>query len=277
MLKMTLEDISVNFKKVKALRHVSYELKPGITALLGPNGAGKSTLMNVICTLRKPSTGKVYDKGVDITKQNREELSKGSVQFQNQPMFKNDAAMDYLLFCGALKGLGRDEIQKQGKALLQQFGIADTGKKVISAFSGGMRQRLALAGTFLGDPEIILLDEPSAGLDIYEREELKRYLCELKKERIIIVSTHIVSDVEDIADDIVLLSNGRIHTSGSQEELVQSLRGQIWELPEDCDVQVPTYYSNGKRLCRSDEMPISGAIQKNPDLTDAYFSCVKKR
>jgi len=277
MLKMTLQDISVNFKKVKALRRVSYELKPGITALLGPNGAGKSTLMNVICTLRKPSSGKVYYNGEDITKQKRRYLSKVSVQFQNQPMFKNDSAMDYLFFCGALKGLGRDEIQKQGQELLQRFGIADTGKKVISAFSGGMRQRLALAGTFLGDPEIILLDEPSAGLDIYEREELKRYLCELKKDRIIIVSTHIVSDVEDIADDIVLLSNGRIHTSGSQEDLIQSLHGKIWELPEDCDVQLPTYYSNGKRLCCSDEMPISGAIQKIPDLTDAYFSCVKKR
>lgn len=277
MLKMTLEDISVNFKKVKALRHVSYELKPGITALLGPNGAGKSTLMNVICTLRKPSTGKVYYNGVDITKQKREYLSKVSVQFQNQPMFKNDTAMDYLFFCGALKGLGREEIQKQGQELLQWFGIANTGKKVISAFSGGMRQRLALAGTFLGDPEIILLDEPSAGLDIYEREELKRYLCELKKDRIIIVSTHIVSDVEDIADDIVLLSNGRIYANGSQEELIRNLQGKIWELPEDRDVQLPTYYSNGKRLCCSDEMPISGAIQKTPDLTDAYFSCVKKR
>ena len=277
MLKMTLEDICVNFKKVKALRHVSYELKPGITALLGPNGAGKSTLMNVICTLRKPSAGKVCYNGVDITKQKRAYLSKVSIQFQTQPMFKKDTAMDYLLFCGALKGLGREEIQKQGKELLQRFGIADTGRKAISAFSGGMRQRLALAGTFLGDPEIILLDEPSAGLDIYEREGLKRYLCELKKDRIIIVSTHIVSDVEDIADDIVLLSDGRIYASGSQEELVQSLHGKIWELPEDRDVQLPAYYANGKRLCCSDGIPISGAIQKAPDLTDVYFSCVKKR
>lgn len=277
MLKMVLEDISVSFKKVKALRHISYELKPGITALLGPNGAGKSTLMNVICTLRKPSAGKVYYNDTDIAKQKKQYLSKVSVLFQNQPMFKSDTAMDYLLFCGALKGLDRDKIQNQAMELLQRFGIAGTGKKAISAFSGGMRQRLALAGTFLGDPEIILLDEPSAGLDIYEREELKRYLCELKKDRIIIVSTHIVSDVEDIADDIVLLSGGRIYANGSQHDLIQSLQGQIWELPEDCDVQLPTYYSNGKQLCRCNEPPAFGARQKVPDLTDVYFSCIQKR
>lgn len=277
MLRMTLEDISVRFKKVTALKHVSYELKPGITALLGPNGAGKSTLMNVICTLRKPSSGKVYYNGEDITKQKRQYLSKVSVLFQNQPMFKNDTAMDYLFFCGALKGLEREEIQAQGKKLLERFGIADTGRKTISAFSGGMRQRLALAGTFLGDPKIILLDEPSAGLDIYEREALKRYLWELKKDRILIVSTHIVSDVEDIADDIVLLSEGQIYANGSQEELIRRLQGKIWELPENCELQLPTYYANGKQLCCSEGMPVFGAIQKDADLTDVYFSCVRKR
>lgn len=274
---LMLDNISVNYKKVQALQNVSYEFKPGITALLGPNGAGKSTMMNVICTLRKPSSGTVWYGNQKIARQREHFLSKLSIQFQNQPMFKNDTAMEYLMFCGALKGLEKEQIICQGKKLLSRFGIADTGKKAVSAFSGGMRQRLALVGTFLGNPEIILLDEPSAGLDIYEREELKRYLCELKKDRIIIVSTHIVSDVENIADDIVLLSEGKIYASGSQSYLIGTQEGKVWEIPEGMDITIPTYYSNGLRLCNSDLMPCSTAKQKQADLTDVYFSCVKAR
>lgn len=277
MSQLVLDDVSVNYKKVRALQNISYGFKPGITALLGPNGSGKSTMMNVICTLRKPSSGTVWYNGNQILKQQKQYLSKLSIQFQNQPMFKNDSATEYLLFCGALKGLDREQTLRQGRALLMRFGIADTGKKKVSAFSGGMRQRLALVGTFLGDPEIILLDEPSAGLDIYEREELKRYLCEIKRNRIIIVSTHIVSDVENIADDIVLLSEGTIYANGSQSNLISTQQGKVWEIPDNIDIDKPIYYSNGLRLCNSDQKPCMEAKQKQADLTDVYFSCIKAR
>lgn len=277
MQKLVLENISKRFGKKQALRSVSCEIGCGITALLGPNGAGKTTLMNIICTLLKADTGKVTYNGQDIREQKTAYLEKLSVQFQNQPMYKSDTAIEYLDFCAALKGIPQKKAQEQGQALLGQFGITDTGKKRIAAFSGGMRQRLALCGTFLGNPEIILLDEPSAGLDIYEREELKRYLCELKKDRLIIISTHIVSDIENIADNIILLSNGSIHASGTQQALIQAIQGKIWQVPDSAEVKEKTYHSDGKRLCYNTQKPCPEAINKQADLTDVYFTCANLR
>ena len=274
---LMLQDISKHFGKKQALRSVSCEIGCGITALLGPNGAGKTTLMNIICTLLKADTGKVTYNGQDIRDQKAAYLEKLSVQFQSQPMYKSDTAMEYLDFCAALKGIPQKEARNQGQTLLEQFGIADTGKKRIATFSGGMRQRLALCGTFLGSPEIILLDEPSAGLDIYEREELKRYLCELKKDRLIIISTHIVSDIENIADNIILLSNGCIHASGTQQALIQAVQRKIWQIPDNAEMKEKTYHSDGKRLCYSTQKPCPEAMSKEADLTDVYFTCAKLR
>lgn len=277
MPELKLENICKNFGKKTALRDVTCEFSNGITALLGPNGAGKSTMMNVICTLLKADSGTISFNGRNVTEQKISYLKKLSIQFQNQPMYRTDTAIEYLLFCGALKGIPEQEIKQQGQELMKRFGIADTGKKRISAFSGGMRQRLALCGTFLGYPEIIMLDEPSAGLDIYEREELKHYLSELKKDRIIIISTHIVSDIENIADNILLLNEGSIHSSGTQQELVQTLEGRIWQIPADANYQGPCYYSDGKQLTACVQLPCPGALPKKADLTDVYFSCVKTR
>lgn len=277
MAQLTFEHINKRFGKKQALREVSCEISDGLTALLGPNGAGKSTLMNILCTLLKADSGCVLYNGSDIRKLGEAYLEKISVQFQNQPMYKSDTAMEYLAFCAALKGLPPQQVKTQGVELLERFGIADTGRKRIAAFSGGMRQRLALCGTFLGNPEIILLDEPSAGLDIYEREELKRFLWELKKDRIIIVSTHIVSDIENIADNILLLDSGRIHASGTQQALIESLDGAIWELPADAEGAGKVYHSDGKRLCIHAEKPCPEAVPKAADLTDVYFSFATTR
>ena len=277
MAELVLKNISKRFGKKQALNDVSCTFGCGITALLGPNGAGKSTLMNIMCTLLRQDSGEVCYDGSNVLKLKEAYLEELSVQFQNQPMYKTDTAMEYLAFCGALKGVSPEQIQQQGQALLQRFGIADTGKKKIGAFSGGMRQRLALSGTFLGDPKIILLDEPSAGLDIYEREELKRFLCEKKKDHIIIVSTHIVSDIEHIADHIILLNEGNIHASGSQQELTGHMDGKVWELPQEAVFEGAVYYADGKRLTLSESCPCPGAKQKPADLTDVYFSCVKAR
>ena len=276
MNQLIVERISKSFKKKKALSDVSCQFDVGLTALLGPNGAGKSTLMNIVCTLLEPDTGTVYYRGQEVKKTKAEFLGDLSVQFQNQPMYRNDTAMEYLRFCGALKELPPSQIEAEGRELLERFGLADTGKKKIAAFSGGMRQRLALCSAFLGAPKVILLDEPTAGLDIYEREALKRYLCELKKDRIIVVSTHIVSDVENIADKVILLNEGQIRADGTQIELIGELEGRVWELPSDTDVG-GSYFSDGKQLMITDTAPCQAAVLKQPDLTDVYFSQVKGR
>ncbi len=276
MNQLIVERISKSFKKKKALSDVSCQFDVGLTALLGPNGAGKSTLMNIVCTLLEPDTGTVYYRGQEVKKTKAEFLGDLSVQFQNQPMYRNDTAMEYLRFCGALKELPPSQIEAEGRELLERFGLAYTGKKKIAAFSGGMRQRLALCSAFLGAPKVILLDEPTAGLDIYEREALKRYLCELKKDRIIVVSTHIVSDVENIADKVILLNEGQIRADGTQIELIGELEGRVWELPSDTDVG-GSYFSDGKQLMITDTAPCQAAVLKQPDLTDVYFSQVKGR
>lgn len=276
MNQLTVERISKSFKKKKALSEVSCQFDVGLTALLGPNGAGKSTLMNIVCTLLEPDSGAIYYCGQEVKKAKSEFLGELSVQFQNQPMYRNDTAMEYLKFCGALKELPASQVEAEGRELLERFGLSDTGKKKISAFSGGMRQRLALCSTFLGAPKVILLDEPTAGLDIYEREALKRYLCELKKDRIIVVSTHIVSDVENIADKVILLNEGQIRADGTQIELIGELEGRVWELPADVDLS-GSYFSDGKQLMIADTAPCTGAVLKRPDLTDVYFSQVKGR
>ena len=280
---LTLHQISRQFGKKTALQDVSCTLTPGITALLGANGAGKSTLIHILSTLLPESQGAVEwngpDAGGEIRRLGNAYLRHLSVLFQSQPMFRSYTAEEYLTFCGSLRGLDRRQVVEQGQALLQQFGLLDVYRKKIGAYSGGMRQRLALCGAFLGDPDILLLDEPSAGLDIYEREELKNYLCSLKKDRIILISTHIVPDVENITDRVLLLHEGRLQAEGTQAELIARLEGTVWELPAEAAVpeSLPLYHSNGKRICFSPAAPCPQAVQKTPDLTDVYFQCITGR
>lgn len=279
MAVLEVNHITKKFKTKLALQDVSCSFTNGITALLGPNGAGKSTLMNIMCSLLPADEGVVKYNNCDIKELKAGYLEKISMQFQSQPMYRNYTGEEYLAFCGALKGISKQEIKEQGQYLLEYFGIETSKKKRISTFSGGMKQRLALCGTFLGNPEVIFLDEPSAGLDIYEREELKKLLCEWKTKSIIIVSTHIVSDIENIADDIVLLNEGKVHSIGTQKELIDDIENCIWEIPREKAKSIASqvYHSDGKSLCFSKDRPCPEAILKPADLTDVYFSCLQAR
>lgn len=279
MAVLEIHGVSKSFKKKKVLNEITCDFSNGITALLGPNGAGKSTLINIMSTLLKADAGIVTYDGTDVQQMKEVYLGKLAVQFQNQPMYKNYTAEEYLEFCGALKGMKSEEVSQQSIEFMEYFGLSQYMKKKIATFSGGMKQRLALCGTFLGNPEIVFLDEPSAGLDIYEREELKRLLYQLKKKCIIIISTHIVSDIENIADQIILLSKGEIYSTGTQEKLIGIIDNCIWDvsLAKEEDIKEKVYHSDGKRLCYSKVKPCEDACLKKANLTDVYFSCLQMR
>ena len=273
MSNLSVINITKNFRRKSALKNISCNFSNGITALLGPNGAGKSTLMYIISTLIDADCGTIQYSNCDIKKLKEKYLGKVSVLFQDQPMYKNYTAYEYLYFCGMLKNMSKKDINEQAEYFLQYFGIYENRNKKISTFSGGMRQRLALCGVFLGAPEIILLDEPSVGLDIYEREELKNLLCRLKNSAIIIISTHIVSDIENISDNIIIINNGEIRAIGTQNELIDKFQNMIWEIPNNKNMlpHVKTYTFNGKMFGISEVKPHIDAQPKEAELTDVYF------
>lgn len=275
---LSIKNISKTYGKKVVLDDVSHQFGKGITALLGPNGAGKSTLMNIISTIVSADNGCViYDDEI-VNGKSKEYFKNLSVQFQNHPMNKVYNSDEYLEFCGILKNMSHKAIREQGSELLRYFGMEEYRKKKIGALSGGMKQRLALCGTFLGDPKVVLLDEPSVGLDIYEREELKSYLYDIKENRTIIISTHIVSDVENICDELLFVGQGKLLLNGKQKELISQLQGKVWDVSDCVSIgEIKNKYrSSGKSIVISDTCPCEGAVEKCPDLTDVYFGTMGK-
>lgn len=271
---LVLQGISKNYGKKTALYPTDISFESGIYAILGPNGAGKSTMMNMICGLSQPTSGSITYNGEPIQKLKEKYREKVSMLFQHQPMYPNYTAMEYLEFMGYLKGMDIKQARKQGDELLIQFGLPDQHNKKIRTFSGGMKQRLALAGTLLGDPEIMILDEPSVGLDPKEREALKRTLAKMRKDHLILISTHIVSDVDRIADHTVLLQNGHVIQNEETAVLIKQYEGKIWEVPDEDLSLVPEsacYFENGTLRTYSEQAPTSHAISVAATLEDVFF------
>ncbi len=271
---LTLHSVSKNYGKKTALFPSDVSFSSGIYAILGPNGAGKSTMMNMICGLCLPTQGEIRYDGIPIAQLRENYREKVSMLFQHQPLYPNYTAMEYLTFMGHLKGLSRSRSLEEGDTLLIRFGLPDQHNKKIRTFSGGMKQRLALAGTLLGGPEIIILDEPSVGLDPKEREALKRTLAGMRSDHLILISTHIVSDVDRIADHTLLLKNGHILRNQDTSSLIAEFSGKIWEIPEEEQFLLPEkdcYFENGSLRSFGNEKPVPHAIPAVATLQDVYF------
>ncbi len=276
---LNLQGVSKNYGKKTALHPADISFESGIYAILGPNGAGKSTMMNMICGLSVPSSGVITYDGVPIQKLKDFYRGKVSMLFQHQPLYPNYTAMEYLIFMGHLKGLPKEKSREEGENLLIQFGLPDQYNKKIRTFSGGMKQRLALAGTLLGDPEIIILDEPSVGLDPKERESLKRTLAKMRHNHLILISTHIVSDVDRIADHTLLLKDGHIIHNRETAHLIDMFKGKIWEIPEEEQHLLSPdsfYFENGTLRMYAEAVPTEHAIPAAATLQDVYFCCMEE-
>ena len=220
-MELTVKNVSKNYKNKTAINDVSFTLTKGVIGLLGANGAGKSTLMRMMCGILSPSNGEIIYNGASVNEESyRNILGYLPQDFGYYPDF---TALDFLLYMSALKGLDSKEARKKSLELLELVGLSGEKKHKIKTFSGGMKQRLGIAQALLNDPEVIILDEPTAGLDPKERVRFRNLIKDLGKDNIVLLSTHIVSDVEKIADRIIVIKEGSVVFDGKEEEAGKDL------------------------------------------------------
>ena len=220
-MELVIDRVTKQYKNKIAVDRLTFALQPGVTGLLGANGAGKTTLMRMICGILTPTGGTIALDGTPVTEERyRAVLGYLPQDFGYYPEF---SGRDFLLYFGALKGLDKAQAKRRTEELLELVGLADVAKKKIKTYSGGMKQRLGIAQALLNDPQVLILDEPTAGLDPKERVRFRELIAEIGKESIVLLSTHIVSDVEHIADRILMMKDGQIIWQGSWNEEEGSL------------------------------------------------------
>ena len=228
-MELRIEHLTKKYGEKVALRDFTYTFTPGIYGILGANGAGKSTLMNLITDNVKRTEGQILWNGTDILKLGKRFRGKLGYSCQQQGMYNDFSARAFLRYMAQIKEIPKKQADEQIEQLLELVNLRDDAHKSLSGFSGGMRQRVLLAQALLGDPQILILDEPTAGLDPRERLRLRQYISDLAQDRIVFLTTHIVSDIESIADDVLLMKQGELVMHGAPEALIASCGGKDLE------------------------------------------------
>ena len=220
-MELIIDRLTKQYQNKIAVDRISLKLHKGVYGLLGANGAGKTTLMRMICGILKPTSGSVSFDNHDVTTEEyRSELGYLPQDFGYYPEF---TGMDFLLYMSALKGLDKSYAKRKAAQLLQVVSLQDKANKKIKTYSGGMKQRLGIAQALLNDPKILVLDEPTAGLDPKERVKFRDMIAELGKESIVLLSTHIISDIEHIADVVLMIKNGQLIYQGRKDDGLEDL------------------------------------------------------
>ena len=267
---------------VWGLRDFGLNLKAGILGLVGPNGAGKSTLMRILATVTRPTEGQVTWNGTDIVAAPDGLRSVLGYLPQDFGVYPHLNTVEFLEYLAALKGVHGVAARRRIDELLQAFGLVEVRKRPLGGFSGGMKQRVGIAQALLNDPQLLIVDEPTSGLDPEERVHFRNLLADLAGERIIILSTHIVSDVEAAATEVAILDGGRMLWHSAPEDLLRSVEGQVWEwvIPSSELTVIRQRYAISKTVRRSDGVhlrlvadlpPAPEAKPLPPTLEDAYL------
>ena len=281
-MKLSFENISKLYGDTVALQQIDLTLGSGVYGLLGPNGAGKTTLMRIMTDLLAPSTGRVLLNGQDIAVMGAAFRKRLGYLPQDFGVYPNFTAEQFLLYIARLKGLSKFEAKRQTDDLLHMVGLEDKKQKKLKGFSGGQRQRVGIAQALLGDPEILVLDEPTAGLDPEERIRFRGIISDLSQQKLVLLSTHIVSDLEAVANEIILLRKGVVLEMQKPASLLEQLNGQVWlvTVPAADEAALTKQYTcsnvmhtDGKSVIRllSESAPRPDAVPTAPNMEDLYL------
>ncbi|KFN47383.1 ABC transporter ATP-binding protein [Arenimonas composti] len=266
----------------EALAGIDLHLGPGIVGLLGPNGAGKSTLMRILATLAKPATGSVRWNGTDIVR--APDVLRAALGYlpQDFGVYQALSAREFLAYLAAVKGMSAQRARERIEVCLAEVGLADAADRRLGGFSGGMRQRVGIAQALLDDPRLLIVDEPTVGLDPEERLRFRHLITALAGERLVILSTHIVSDIEASATSLAVLARGRLRFQGDPEALIAQAQGHAWDwtVPASALAEARARHAVTSSLRRPDGIrlrvvaaaaPSADAVAVTPSLEDAYL------
>lgn len=279
-MELVFDRVTKQFKNKIAVDRVSLSLQKGVYGLLGANGAGKTTLMRMMCGVLRPDSGEIRYGNLGVEEEAyREKLGYLPQNFGYYPEFSGE---DFLMYMAALKGISKRQAKERMAELLDMVNLTDVAKKKIRTYSGGMKQRLGIAQALINHPQILVLDEPTAGLDPKERVKFRNLISRLGSERIVLLSTHIVSDIEHIAETILVMKDGSLIHQGGRDEIMKVIQGKVWEMIAKEDVAeklIETYPVLNIRQEKegmflrlvSEEQPISDSISVDATLEDLYL------
>ena len=282
-MKLTLDRLTKQFGARIAVDRVSATLTPGVTGLLGSNGAGKTTLMRMICDVLRPTGGQILLDGRDTVEMGDDYRALLGYLPQDFGYYPNFSALDFMRYMATLKGFSNRDGRERYMRLLEEVGLSSDALRKVKTFSGGMRRRLGIAQAMINDPAILVLDEPTAGLDPKERVHFRKLIAGFAQDKIVILSTRIVSDVEFIANRILVMRQGAFVMDGSPEQIVSEAKGRVWEcrmgarhaeeMAAGMAVANVRHESSGQAVVRvvSDTPPMEGAVPVEPTLEDLYL------
>lgn len=281
-MELSLDRLTKHYGSKIAVDCVTVDLHPGVYGLLGANGAGKTTLMRMLCGILEPTSGEILFNGRSIENMGPSYRNILGYLPQDFGYYPDYTAYEFLMYIAALKGLPHTVAVKRTRRLLEIVDLSGVAKKKVKTFSGGMRQRLGIAQALLNNPKVLVLDEPTAGLDPKERVRFRNLIADFASDKLVLLSTHIVSDVEAIADRVFLMKKGSFLLQGTIPELVRTVEGKVWELTvpakearkwEATQTVANLRHSNDQVILRiiSERQPAPGAVPCGATLEDLYL------